>query len=89
MAAPANGDGCPSTQPERLSFLIHNLKIPFNAQRPIIEYGDFRTCQGVLRSATSIQRRNRALKISICLENYKQSQERASSGWVQGKCNPQ
>jgi hypothetical protein len=54
MAATANGNRRPSTQPERLPFLIHNLKIPFNAQRPIVEYGDFRACQGTLRPATSI-----------------------------------
>jgi hypothetical protein len=50
VAAAAKGNGCPPAQPECLSFLIHDLEIPFDAQRAVIEDSDFRSCQGVLRS---------------------------------------
>jgi hypothetical protein len=50
VAAAANGNGRPPAQPERFAFLIHDLKISFDAQRAVIEYSDFRAWHGVLRS---------------------------------------
>ncbi len=49
MPAPAKRNSRPPTQPERLPLLIHNLEIPFNSQRTVIEDRYFCACQSVLR----------------------------------------
>jgi len=43
MSTAAKGYGSTATQPEDLAFLIHDLEIPFDAKRPIVENGDFCT----------------------------------------------
>jgi hypothetical protein len=49
MAAAADRYSCPSTKPKFLAFLIHDLKIPFDANRTIIEDCYFRSRHESLR----------------------------------------
>jgi hypothetical protein len=44
MPASAQAHGRSATEAEFLPFLIHNLKITFDANRPIIEYRHFGSC---------------------------------------------
>ena len=45
MPAAAKGDAGAPAQPESLAFLIHNLKITFDAKRSVVENRYFGTCQ--------------------------------------------
>jgi hypothetical protein len=53
MAAAAQGDGRPSAQAERSPFLIHDLKIPFDTNRPVVQDGYLGSCHKILRKALS------------------------------------
>ncbi len=64
MAAAADGYGSPSTKAKTLAFLIHNLKIAFDANRTITEDRHFGSChESLLEITTRLRRQPRLQQI--------------------------
>src|SRR5271169_3575976 len=64
MAAAADRDSRPSTEPKLLPLLIHNFKITFDANRSIAENRHFCSCHEFLRVMTTKWRRASRLQDS-------------------------